>query len=168
VRALVLESASPGIEGEAERDARRVTDERLADRIVPDGLPAFVDAWMAQPIFASQSRLPQEMRDRERALRLRNDPAALAACLRGMGQGAMAPMWDDLPALRLPVLLLAGELDPKYRDVVAKMAARLPSARVGIVPGAGHAAHLEAPDAFTELVDRFLTERDGDPQGGPA
>jgi 2-succinyl-6-hydroxy-2,4-cyclohexadiene-1-carboxylate synthase len=162
LRALVLLSASPGIADDAERAARRGSDERLADRIVEDGLDAFVDAWTAQPLFATQSGLPAGIRDRERALRMRNDPAGLAACLRGMGRGAMAPMWDALPSLRVPALLLAGELDATYRDIAAKMAARIPGARTATVPGAGHAAHLEAPEAFTELVDRFLTDIEGD------
>jgi 2-succinyl-6-hydroxy-2,4-cyclohexadiene-1-carboxylate synthase len=76
-------------------------------------------------------------------------------------------MWDALPSLGAPALLLAGELDARYRDLSAKTAARMPRARVAIVPGAGHAAHLEAPGAFTELVDRFLTELDEDSQGDP-
>jgi 2-succinyl-6-hydroxy-2,4-cyclohexadiene-1-carboxylate synthase len=167
VRALVIESASPGIADDAERAARRRADDEMADRIGRDGLDAFVDQWMAQPLFATQARLPAGARDRERAMRMRGDPAGLAACLRGMGQGAMAPMWDALPSLQAPALLLAGELDAKYRDLAAKMAARMSRARVVIVPGAGHAAHLEAPGAFTELVDRFLTELDGNPQGDP-
>ena len=29
---------------------------------------------------------------------MRNDPRALAAVLRGMGTGAMAPLWERLPA----------------------------------------------------------------------
>ena len=164
LRSLVLLSASPGIADDAERAARRTSDERLADRIGEDGLDAFVDAWTAQPLFATQSGLPAGVRDRERALRMRNDPAGLAACLRGMGQGAMGPMWDALPSLRVPVLLLAGELDAKYRDIAAKMAARMPDARVTIVPGAGHVAHVEQPGAFTQLVDHFLIGLQGDSQ----
>ena len=167
VRALVLESASPGIADPAERDARRASDEALAERIERDGIAAFVDAWMEKPIFASASRLPPVVLARERTMRMRHRPEGLTASLRGMGQGTTAPMWDALPLLRVPALLLAGELDAKYRDIAAKMTARMPDARVAIVPDAGHAAHLDAPDAFTELVDRFLTELDRDPQGDP-
>jgi pimeloyl-ACP methyl ester carboxylesterase len=36
------------------------------------------------------------------------------------------------------------------------MVARLPDARMEIVPGAGHAVHLEAPDAWLERVGAFL------------
>ncbi len=161
LRALLLESASPGIADDAERAARREADEAMAEAIERDGLPAFVDTWMARPLFASQSRLPAGIRERERALRMRQDPAGLAACLRGMGPGATAPLWDALPGLRMPALLMAGELDPKYRDLAEKMAARMPDARVALVPGAGHATHLEAPDDFAGLVDCFLTPLEG-------
>jgi 2-succinyl-6-hydroxy-2,4-cyclohexadiene-1-carboxylate synthase len=165
VRGLVLESASPGIPEPAARDARRKADHALADGIEREGLDAFVDAWMRQPLFATQDRLPRAVRDRERALRMIHHPGWLAASLRGTGQGTMAPLWDDLPALRTPVLLLAGELDAKYRDVTAKVAVRMPDARVLIVPGAGHTTHLENPEAFAAAVETFLIELDGETQG---
>jgi 2-succinyl-6-hydroxy-2,4-cyclohexadiene-1-carboxylate synthase len=164
VRALVLESVSPGIADPEERAARRVSDEALAEGIERDGLAAFVDAWMEKPIVASTSRLPPAVLARERAMRMRHRPEGLAASLRGMGQGAMAPMWEDLRKLRMPALLLAGERDVKYREIARKAAARMPDARVAIVPGAGHVAHVEQPSAFTEIVDHFLIGLQGDSQ----
>jgi 2-succinyl-6-hydroxy-2,4-cyclohexadiene-1-carboxylate synthase len=161
VAGLVLESASPGIADPAERAARHEADDALADAIVRDGLGRFVDRWMAQPLFATQARLPEAVREHERAMRLARDPRALAACLRGAGPGRATPMWDALPALGMPVLLLAGELDAKYRDIAAKAAARLPRARIAIVPNAGHATHLENPAAFTAAVEAFLIELQG-------
>lgn len=164
VAGLVLESTSPGIADLTERTARRNADEALADAIVRDGLARFVDRWMAQPLFATQAKLPEAVRARERAMRLAHDPRALAACLRGAGPGTVPPMWDALPGLHMPVLLLAGELDAKYRDIAAKTAARLPHGRVAIVPDAGHATHLENPAAFAAEVEAFLIELEGGKQ----
>src|SRR3989304_5185055 len=53
--ALIVESASPGIEDDAQRAARRASDEALAADIEHDGVAAFVDRWQAQPLFASQA-----------------------------------------------------------------------------------------------------------------
>ena len=75
-----------------------------------------------------------------------------------MGAGRQEPLWDRLPALHVPTLLLAGELDTKYCDIARRMAAALPAAQVTIVPGAGHAIHLEQPDAFQKIVLRFLLQ----------
>ncbi len=153
---LVLESASPGLADAGERAARAASDNALADSIERAGLAGFVERWEALPLFASQQRLPEDVRAALRAQRLRSNPRGLANSLRGMGTGQMPPLWDMLPALRMPVLLLAGELDTKYRDLARLMAGRLPDARLEIVPGAGHAIHLERPEAFRQAVLTFL------------
>jgi 2-succinyl-6-hydroxy-2,4-cyclohexadiene-1-carboxylate synthase len=162
VRGLVLESASPGIADASARAARREADTALADRMEREGLAAFVETWMAHPLFETQKSLPSAVRERERARRMRHHAGWLAAALRGMGPGAMVPLWDRLPALGAPALLLAGERDAKYRDIAAKAAARIPRARIVVVPGAGHTTHLENPEAFTAAVEAFLIELQGE------
>ena len=156
VRRLVLESASPGLPTEEERFARRVADAQLARRIRVEGIRRFVEEWEGLPLFATQERLPPEVRASLRGRRLANDPEALAACLGGLGTGSQPSFWDDLGAVRGPVLVIAGEADPKYREIGGAMAERFPDARFEIVPGAGHAVHLEAPDAWLDLVLDFL------------
>jgi pimeloyl-ACP methyl ester carboxylesterase len=42
------------------------------------------------------------------------------------------------------------------------MADRLPAARVKLIPDAGHAPQLEAPDEFVALLAEFLDEHLGD------
>ncbi|HEU4328518.1 MAG TPA: 2-succinyl-6-hydroxy-2,4-cyclohexadiene-1-carboxylate synthase [Roseiflexaceae bacterium] len=155
---LVLESASPGLADAGERAARTASDNALADSIEREGLAAFVDHWEALPLFASQQRLPEEVRAALRAQRLRSDPRGLANSLRGMGTGQMPPLWGALPALRLPVLLLAGGQDTRYCDLARLMAEHLPNARLEIVPEAGHTIHLERPQAFQVALLSFLDE----------
>lgn len=155
-RALVVESGSPGIADPAERAARVASDAALADSIERDGLAAFVDRWERLPLFASQADLPRATRARLRAQRLRNSPRGLANSLRGMGAGSQSPLWDRLTELDRPALLIAGERDTKYCVIARAMAASLPAAQVAVVPGAGHAVHLEQPDLFTRAVLRFL------------
>ena len=142
VERLVLAGASPGLADPAERTARRAADEALATRIEADGVAAFVEAWSAQPLFAGQ---PRGIADFARADRRRNTAAGLAAALRGMGTGTMEPLWDRLGELRMPVTLIAGERDEKFRAIAQRMASAIPQATLVIAPGAGHAVHLEAP-----------------------
>src|SRR5919198_323460 len=109
---------------------------------------------MAGPLFAT---LPAERAGR--AERLGNGAAGLAAALRLLGTGTQEPLWARLPELAAPVLLVAGELDGKFAAVAERMAGAIgPRARVALVPGAGHAAHLEQPEAFGDLVESFLDE----------
>jgi 2-succinyl-6-hydroxy-2,4-cyclohexadiene-1-carboxylate synthase len=153
---LVLEGASPGLASSEERSARRAQDEALALRLEAEGIESFVEEWAALPLFDSQRRLPQSLRDAQRARRLGNDPHALAACLRRLGTGAQPSFWDRLAEVRAPVLLLTGEEDRKFTDVAATMARSLPECHALIVPSAGHAVHLESPEPWLEAVKSWL------------
>ena len=163
VERLVLESASLGIADARERAARGAADAALAARLDRDGLASFVERWMAQPLFASQRRLDAAVLARERAIRLDQTAAGLAAALRAMSVGTQAPLWDRLSALRTPALFVAGADDERYAAVATAMAHRVPDARVAIVPQAGHATHLENPVPFWTLVCTFLAETRGTP-----
>ena len=160
VRALVLESASPGIEDPDERARRRAHDEALAGLLEREGIEAFVRLWESQPLFATQARLPPAVREALRAERLAQRPHGLAGALRGLGAGVQAPLWGALPGLRLPVLVVAGAEDPRYRAIARRMGEALPDARAVVVEGAGHNVHLERPEAFRRAVVAFLAEVD--------
>ncbi len=155
--ALVIESASPGIENEAERTDRRRSDGELAESILRDGVARFVDRWQAIPLFASQSRLPADAQERLRQQRLRNEPLGLANSLRGLGAGEQQPVYTRLHEIATPALVLAGADDAKYRAIAERTAGALPNARLQIVPEAGHAIHLEQPQAFSVAVHEFLS-----------
>lgn len=157
VTALVLIGAHPGIEDPAERTARRQADDELADRLERIGLPAFLDEWLSQPLFSS---LPAAAAQREE--RLANDASSLAATLRSLGAGRQAPLWERLPGLAMPVLVLAGERDDRYVRLGRQAAAAIgPAAAFAVIPGAGHAVHLEAPQATAEVVVAFLEGAEG-------
>lgn len=150
--ALVLISATAGIEDEVERERRRATDEERAQRLEHVGLRAFLDEWLAMPMF---SQLPTWARfDEERRA---NTVEGLAASLRQAGTGSMTPLWDRLGEITCPVLLITGEQDATYTALAERIGAALggPCRRV-VVPGAGHATHLEAPDVVTDAVLALL------------
>ena len=156
VERLILESPSAGIADAGARAARRAADERWATLLETDGLDAFADAWEAQPLFASRQRLPDDDRRRLREALLGNRAAGLAASLRGAGQGAMEFLYDRLPEVRQPTLVLAGALDTVGRERAEAVATGIPGARFETIPDAGHAPHLETPAAFLARVLAFL------------
>lgn len=165
VRSLILESASPGIAGTIGRESRRAQDEALADRIETEGVPAFIDQWERQPLFASQTHLPGEVRADLHNQRLRNSAKGLANSLRGMGSGVQPSFWDQLGAIERSVLLLAGSRDDKFVAINLQMADRIPGAQLHLIPNAGHTIHLEQPQIFSETVLNFLLRRlEGDGQ----
>jgi 2-succinyl-6-hydroxy-2,4-cyclohexadiene-1-carboxylate synthase len=151
--ALVLVGVSAGVDDPA---ARRAADEELAAWIERHSIEEVVARWEARPVFATQSK---ELVDAQRRGRLSFEPAELASFLRRFGQGVMPPVWDRLPELDLPVLLLAGSLDDKYAEAGERMASLLPRGTFRAIPGAGHAPHLEDPDAVATSLRAFLDER---------
>lgn len=156
VRGLILESGTAGLESEQERLNRQALDEALAARILKGGVKAFVEEWLEQPLFAGLKQLPPAEQEALKERRLLNRAVGLANSLRGLGAGTMAPVWAELPNLRLPALLLAGEHDPKYAALAQRMAALIPGSRCVIVPGSGHTVHVEQPQAWSAAVAAFL------------
>lgn len=156
VASLTLIAGRAGIADAAQREARRAADEALAARIERDGVEAFVDEWMALPLFATQQRLGSAFLAQARRERLGNTAAGLAASLRGMGPGAQPPLFDALPRVSAPTLLLAGALDRPFVAAARELAQRLPQAELHEIAAAGHAAHLEQPEACVEAIREFL------------
>jgi 2-succinyl-6-hydroxy-2,4-cyclohexadiene-1-carboxylate synthase len=148
VERLALISASPGIAEDRERAARRASDEALAHEIERDGVDAFLERWLAQPLFATLPRALAGIDDRRAA----NTVSTLTHQLRALGQGTQPNNWARLGELRMPVLLIAGELDTKYVDIAHRMGEAIPNARVELVENAGHACHLERPEVIGQLL----------------
>jgi 2-succinyl-6-hydroxy-2,4-cyclohexadiene-1-carboxylate synthase len=151
VRRLVLVSATAGIEDPGERAARRQADEQLAASIERDGLDAFLDRWLALPLFAT---LPRDAAGLEE--RRQNTAEGLATSLRLTGTGTQDSLWDRLGDLTMPVLLVAGELDARFVGIAERMAGLIPGSSLEVVAEAGHSVHLERPDAFTDTLERWL------------
>jgi 2-succinyl-6-hydroxy-2,4-cyclohexadiene-1-carboxylate synthase len=58
----------------------------------------------------------------------------------------------------VPTLAVAGALDEKYVGIARSMASISPRIRFALVPGAGHNVHLEARDAYLDLLNMFCAE----------
>jgi 2-succinyl-6-hydroxy-2,4-cyclohexadiene-1-carboxylate synthase len=148
VARLVLVASSPGIEDPAERAARRASDEALASDLERIPFEEFIECWRTQPLFAAE---PPEVGTLARTDQRRNQPEALAAVMRGLGTGEMQPLWERLGELRMPVIVLVGERDQKFRALGERMAALLPDARMVVVAG-GHGLPLENPVAVADVL----------------
>ena len=166
VASLSLIGASAGLSDAAERSARHHSDDDLADDLLEQGLEWFIDRWMASPLFASQVRLGTDALAAARAQRLENDPEGLAGSLRGAGAGSQPSYWHDLAGIDVPTLLVVGDEDPRFRAIAMRMAAGLPLSTISVVPGAGHAAHLENLDRTSTEILGFLAQLDEERRSG--
>jgi 2-succinyl-6-hydroxy-2,4-cyclohexadiene-1-carboxylate synthase len=148
VQALLLISCNPGIEDPLERAARRAADGRLAQELEDRPFEEFIERWRGQPLFADE---PPEVGALARADQRRNHPRALAAALRGLGAGEMQPQWRRLGELQMPVSVLVGARDVKFRAMGERMVGEIPGARLLIAPG-GHGLLLESPQAVADAL----------------
>jgi 2-succinyl-5-enolpyruvyl-6-hydroxy-3-cyclohexene-1-carboxylate synthase len=146
---LVLLGANPGLESGRERQTRRAGDEAWAERLEREGLAAFLPAWYAQPLFASlRERAPAGWAER----RHEGHAASLAAVLRAVSPALQEDLWPRLAELPMPVLWAAGERDERYGGLMRRAAARTPRGAFVEVEEAGHAIHLESPQALAAAL----------------
>jgi pimeloyl-ACP methyl ester carboxylesterase len=155
---LVLEAPSAGIADPAARAARAAADMERARLAVAEGTEAFAARWEAEPVLAGEAALPAAVRVRQRAIRRANTPLGLAASLVYAGQGAMEPLFDRLPVVTAPTLVITGALDDRGRPRAERVAAGIPGATLAALGDVGHTPHLEQPARFRRLVLDFLLE----------
>ena len=148
----IIVSAHPGLQTEAERATRRDGDRRFVELLRERGLTAFVDAWQALPLWASQGGLPETVKLAQREQRLRHDAHGLAESLLHHGLGEMPDLRPQLRQVRSPVELVVGERDLKFAALGQELAGIIPGAHMTLAAGAGHNLLLERPELVAGLL----------------
>jgi 2-succinyl-6-hydroxy-2,4-cyclohexadiene-1-carboxylate synthase len=148
----VIVSAHPGLESEAEREARRAADAAWATKALAGNWQDFLTEWNAQPLLGRAMREPQAsgsliMRRRE-----------IARSYVDWSLGAQLPMWDRLNEITVPVLWVAGENDVKFRTLAERAVSMIPHATLAIAPGAGHRVPWDAEEWLADEVAGFLRQ----------
>lgn len=147
VRGLITIGATAGIDGADDRAARRTADAALADRLLADGLPAFLDRWLASPLFAGLSADAACRTEREA-----NRPEGLASSLRRCGTGSQLVLWPSLADVVQPFMAIAGSEDRKFTALAERLVVSMGGpTQLGIETGT-HAVHLENPDQVASVV----------------
>ena len=81
-------------------------------------------------------------------------PAGYRAIAHSMAE---ADLRDVLPRIRIPTLLLHGQLDERAPvTVAADLKARIPASELVVISGVGHLCNAEAPGEFNAHVRAFL------------
>ena len=143
-----------GLDSDAKRRDRTEADERWCELLEREGVERFVDAWEALPLFASQRRLGTKTLSRQRRERIAHDAHGLVRALRVLGLGRMPDYRTAVCDLDVPLHLVVGELDEKFRAIAEDATRWARRATVSIARDAGHNVVLEAPD----VVARALME----------
>ena len=153
VKHLVLISGTAGITDDAERLARKTSDDSLADHIEQVGVPAFIDEWLALPMFAGLDES-----NNNKSERLRNTTSGLADSLRFAGTGTQKSLWTKLSTFSPPVTLITGALDIKFTEIAIEMTQLFPQAVHHVVPDSGHTVHVENQTACARIIDDVIRQ----------
>ena len=157
VRATLLVGGHVGPANAAERAERAALDIQRAATLRRGDLTAFVDAWEALPLFATQRALPSAVQAQQRAARLVHDALALAWAFEVAGLACMPDLRPAVAASRQPLVFLTGALDTRFAALGASLE-RPPWVRRRSVPGAGHNLLLEAPAAVAASLADLMEQ----------
>lgn len=154
---LVFVSGNPGLESASDREQRRLSDEQIAKRIESEALEPFFEQWYQAEVFAS---LSGELRHQEIQRKLRRASKDWPAILRANSVSQQPNFWPQLNELSVPMLVVAGELDQKYKAVARRIETEVTSANVTttIVPQCGHIVHREQPESLIGIIRNFAEQ----------
>ena len=141
-----------GLEQESELRERSAADAKWLALLETKGIDAFVHAWEAHPIFASQRDLPLSVRLLQHRRRASHDSLALAASLRSTGLAEMPNYWPKLGTISVPVRFLVGGRDAKFLALARRAHAQMPNSSLLVFEQCGHNVILEAPARLAESI----------------
>ncbi|KAB5538297.1 hypothetical protein DKX38_015830 [Salix brachista] len=164
----VIISGSPGLKDTTARKIRQAKDDSRADSLVAYGLELFLDSWYAGELWKSLRSHPH-FKEIVASRIVHEDVQSLAKALSGLSTGSQMSLWEDLKRCDLPLLLIVGEKDVKFKSIAQKMFNEVVQDRKGEdgkgnsicevleIPNCGHAVHLENPLPIISAMRRFLT-----------
>lgn len=152
---LVLESVNPGIRDSENRGTRVRLDQTRADKIIAMGMASFLETWYAADLWASLRHHPLQL-EILKSSRMENNPIWMARVITDLSPGRMESLWECLPDLTIPVLMLAGMGDSKYTAILSEANQKAPKTRFVMVPESGHNIHLEQPDRLLKILQTLL------------
>ncbi|MBG1267812.1 2-succinyl-6-hydroxy-2,4-cyclohexadiene-1-carboxylate synthase [Nostoc sp. WHI] len=158
---VVLESASPGLQTEAEQLERIKFDTQIGTKLTrsieKSDFAAFLLNWYNQPIFGYIKNHLEY--DRMVESRLHNNPVELDKSLRFMGTGCQPSLWKKLKDNKISILLLVGEYDEKFITINTDMSKICKFTQLKTISNAGHNIHFENTLAFVENIKYFFRQQ---------
>lgn len=156
VHGLILESTSAGIDSDGNRVERQQVDKARAKVLDIAGLEVFVNDWEKLPLFQTQYDLDKSIQRRIRTMRMNQDPNRLAQALRDYGTGNMPNLWHKIHNIKVPTLIIVGELDRKFCEISNRLNKEIAHSEVSKISNVGHTVHVEDAEEFGRIVLGFL------------
>ena len=152
----VLESTSPGLKTEDEKEQRIQKDMMLARRMHMQPFDQFLEDWYNMELFASIDKTTEKFKQMLQK-KLNNNIEQLALSLKYAGTGIMPSLWDKVATIKSDILLITGSLDTKYCQIAKEIRETHNKISHEIIDDASHNVHFEQEEKFYKTVLNFLT-----------
>jgi 2-succinyl-6-hydroxy-2,4-cyclohexadiene-1-carboxylate synthase len=153
LRALVLISGNPGLSDEL-RERRWTHDQQVCEQLCQLPIEQFLRQWYRQEVFSLTEAQIESLVEDKRDLN-KHHFVRLMDCYSVAKQ---PNYWDRLGELTMPVLLVAGQRDPKYVSICREMQRLIPDGRFHLVEEAGHIVHRERPEQLATLLNGLVSD----------
>ncbi|PKI64425.1 hypothetical protein CRG98_015150 [Punica granatum] len=157
VKGAAIISGSPGLKSPAARKIRRAQDDSKAQILASYGLKFFLESWYAGRLWKSLRSHPHFQQIVSSRLQ-HGDAHSLSKVLSDLSTGRQPSLWEDLRHCKVPVSLVVGGSDVKFKAIARQMSYEFGkgSCEIVEVPGSGHAVHLENPLAIARALRKFF------------
>jgi len=151
LRGLILSNTKPTADN-AEAKANRIA---MAKQALEQGSWAAVEPMFAKLLSEQSLAAQPELVELVQAMMKTAAPAAIAAAQTAMAE--RRDFTDQLHAIRVPTLIVAGEVDPiAPAEEGRKWASLIPDSRFTVVSGTAHLSPLENAAAFNRILLEFV------------
>jgi pimeloyl-ACP methyl ester carboxylesterase len=158
-RSLVVSGVGYGAQPDR-REAFREESNVIADAFAQEGAAEVAKRYAVGPARVQlQNKDPRGWA--EFAARLaEHDSQGSALTMRGVqaARPSLYDLTDELRALDLPVLLIAGDEDEGCLEASLMLKRTIPAAGLALLPKTGHTCNLEEPELFDRLLERFFAD----------
>lgn len=136
-RALLIIDTGPGYKNDEARAGWNANAIKRAEKLEAEGLAALGGS--------AEVRVAQH-----------TSAQGLANAARGMLTQHTPGVINSLPDIRVPAIVIVGADDTPFLAASDYMAAKIPGAKKAVIPNAGHAANIDQPAAFNDVLTGFL------------
>jgi pimeloyl-ACP methyl ester carboxylesterase len=158
-RSLVVAGVGYGAQPERQQ-AFRAESGVIADAFAKEGAAEVTKRYAVGPARVQfQNKDPRGWA--EWAARLaEHDAQGSAHTMRGVqaARPSLYDLTDDLRALEVPTLLIAGDEDEGCLEPILMLKRTIPGSGLALLPKTGHTCNLEEPELFDRLLERFFAD----------
>jgi 2-succinyl-6-hydroxy-2,4-cyclohexadiene-1-carboxylate synthase len=148
---VMLESTSPGLATEFDRQTRIIQDWQIIDRLETENFADFVRDWYRQPIFTGIDKHPnfEDLIHRRIAT---NQTSNLIKSIEHAGLGMQPYLANRLKVHPRSISLIVGGLDRKFVDLNREIDRESQISTLEIVPNCSHNVHFQQPQVWIDCL----------------